>query len=86
MYVYICTRICNPTAVVSISIWCPPPFPLPQADQQFEDERRREAEAMKYWDELKKQEQVRGRGGEGERGVALNTPRWCSGFPPCLYT
>ena len=30
-----------------------------QADKQYEDEKRRESEAMKYWEEKKREEQVR---------------------------
>ena len=29
-----------------------------QADKQYEDEKRRESEAMKYWEEKKREEQV----------------------------
>ena len=29
-----------------------------QADKQYEDEKRRESEAMRYWEEKKREEQV----------------------------
>ena len=48
------------------------PLPSLQADKLYEDERKREAEAMKYWDEVKKQEQV---SEEGSGGWSL----WDSG-------
>ena len=41
------------------------PLPSLQADKLYEDERKREAEAMKYWDKVKKQEQVSGEGSGG---------------------
>ena len=31
---------------------------LPQADEQFADDRKKEAEAMKYWEAMKEREQV----------------------------
>ena len=49
---------------VGVTVRTAPP-PSLQADKLYEDERKREAEAMKYWDEVKKQEQVSGEGSGG---------------------
>ncbi len=48
----------SPLALLVMELFSFSPSLLVQADMQYEDQRKKEAEAMRYWEEKKIEEQV----------------------------